>query len=239
MPELELVTFNTHYGRRPPSARCVPYDLGSVLDELASADVLSVQEVWRPDGGPCLVERFAARQGYEMHEIVFGRAGVDRRWPGFRHGGGGTVGIAVLSRLPMRSCNGPVVGPTWRDPIAARRLLHVELDVGGVTTTLIGVHLTSRLPYGPPQQLRRLARQTADIGGPAVLAGDCNFWGPPAQLLLPGWARAVRGRSWPAQQPHSQIDHVFVRGPIEVVDGAVLPDVGSDHRPVRARLRVG
>ena len=36
MPEFELVTFNTHYGRRPPSAHCVPYDLPAVLDGLAT-----------------------------------------------------------------------------------------------------------------------------------------------------------------------------------------------------------
>jgi endonuclease/exonuclease/phosphatase (EEP) superfamily protein YafD len=31
---------------------------------------------------------------------------------------------------------------------------------------------------------------------------------------------------------------VLVRGGIDVIDGAVLPAVGSDHRPVRVRLRI-
>jgi endonuclease/exonuclease/phosphatase family metal-dependent hydrolase len=50
----------------------------------------------------------------------------------------------------------------------------------------------------------------------------------------------VRGRTWPASRPHSQIDHILLRtnDGIEVVDHQVLPEVGSDHRPVRARLRV-
>jgi endonuclease/exonuclease/phosphatase family metal-dependent hydrolase len=30
-----------------------------------------------------------------------------------------------------------------------------------------------------------------------------------------------------------------VRGAVAAVDGAVLGDVGSDHLPVRVRLRVG
>ena len=116
--------------------------------------------------------------------------------------------------------------------------LHVELDVAGQPVDLIGVHLSSRLPYGPPIQLRRLAAQLPRPGRPAVVAGDCNFWGPGVRTFLPGWRRAVRGRTWPAIRPHSQIDHILVRPEIGVVDGAVLGDVGSDHRPVRATLSV-
>jgi endonuclease/exonuclease/phosphatase family metal-dependent hydrolase len=49
----------------------------------------------------------------------------------------------------------------------------------------------------------------------------------------------VRGRTWPSSRPHSQIDHILVRreAGIAVLDSAVLPAVGSDHRPVRATLR--
>jgi endonuclease/exonuclease/phosphatase family metal-dependent hydrolase len=48
----------------------------------------------------------------------------------------------------------------------------------------------------------------------------------------------VRGRTWPAHRPHSQIDHVLVRDDVEVVDAAVLDEVASDHRPVRVTLRL-
>jgi endonuclease/exonuclease/phosphatase (EEP) superfamily protein YafD len=98
----------------------------------------------------------------------------------------------------------------------------------------------STSPYGPPTQLRRLRPQLPDDDRPAIVAGDCNFWGPGVTAFLPGWARAVRGRTWPARRPHSQIDHILVRptSRIEVLDSAVLPEVGSDHRPVRATLRV-
>jgi endonuclease/exonuclease/phosphatase (EEP) superfamily protein YafD len=48
----------------------------------------------------------------------------------------------------------------------------------------------------------------------------------------------VKGRTWPASRPHSQIDHVLVRGPIDVEAADILGDVGSDHRPVRVRLHV-
>ena len=72
-----------------------------------------------------------------------------------------------------------------------------------------------------------------------MLTGDCNFWGPPASMCLPGWRRGVRGRTWPAHRPHSQIDHVFLRGGVQALSGEVLPDSASDHRPVRVKLRVG
>jgi endonuclease/exonuclease/phosphatase family metal-dependent hydrolase len=54
---------------------------------------------------------------------------------------------------------------------------------------------------------------------------------------MPGWRRAVVGRTWPAWRPHSQIDHILVRGALQPVRGEVLPHGGSDHRPVRAELR--
>jgi len=55
---------------------------------------------------------------------------------------------------------------------------------------------------------------------------------------LNSWQRAVRGRTFSSRRPHSQIDHVLVRGGIEVVDGEVLADTPSDHLPIRARLRL-
>ena len=53
-----------------------------------------------------------------------------------------------------------------------------------------------------------------------------------------GWDRPVRGRTFPARRPHSQIDHVLVRGGIQALEGEVLAETPSDHRPIRARLRL-
>jgi endonuclease/exonuclease/phosphatase family metal-dependent hydrolase len=55
---------------------------------------------------------------------------------------------------------------------------------------------------------------------------------------MQGWDRPVRGRTYPSHRPHSQIDHVLVRGGIESIEGEVLAATPSDHRPVRARLRL-
>ena len=47
-----------------------------------------------------------------------------------------------------------------------------------------------------------------------------------------GWQRPVRGRTYPSHRPHSQIDHVLVRGGIEVARGrgAGRDAVGSPAR---------
>jgi endonuclease/exonuclease/phosphatase family metal-dependent hydrolase len=64
-----------------------------------------------------------------------------------------------------------------------------------------------------------------------------NLWGPPLVLLLPGWRRAVKGRTWPAWRPHSQTDHILVSAGVGVVDGRVVYVGNSDHRAVRAELK--
>jgi endonuclease/exonuclease/phosphatase family metal-dependent hydrolase len=129
------------------------------------------------------------------------------------------------------------VGDVPGDTALRRCALHLALDVGGHDIDLVAVHLSSRLPYAPPMQLRNLRRRLPPRDRRTVLVGDFNLWGPAVVAMLPGWRRAVRGRTWPAHRPHSQIDHVLVRDDVEVVDSAVLGEVGSDHLPLRVTLR--
>jgi endonuclease/exonuclease/phosphatase family metal-dependent hydrolase len=150
----------------------------------------------------------------------------------------GHWGIAVLSRLPITATQVVELGRLARDR-ARRAALVVTVDTG-LPLTVIGTHM-SHLTYGAPRQFVRLARAIEpEVGArAAVLAGDMNLWGPPVDLLLPGWRRAVRAKTWPSWRPHSQVDHVLVRGPVSVLHGEVLEPVGSDHRPVRVTLRLG
>jgi endonuclease/exonuclease/phosphatase family metal-dependent hydrolase len=238
VPDLSLVSFNTHYGLRPLRDDCGPYDLLGALAGLGEPDVFVIQEVWRPDGKRGVVDEFAETHRYERHDLEFSPATITKRWPQVAVDGEGSVGLAILSRIPARPIAALRVGPTIGDHIPLRRALHVELDVDGTAVDLIGVHLTSRLPHGPPMQLRRLSHALPPPDRPAIVTGDCNFWGPGVERLLPGFRRAVIGRTWPAPRPHSQIDHVMVRGAIDVEEAEVLGPVGSDHRPVRVRLRI-
>jgi endonuclease/exonuclease/phosphatase family metal-dependent hydrolase len=235
VPDLSLASFNTHYGFLPYLSRArIPYDVEAALRTL-DAEVIVIQELWRPDRRRGVVDDAADAMGLTVHYEETGPATGHGRWPHLARSGEGTVGVAVVTALPVRRRATIPLGPTPNDPAPGRTALHVEVDVQGDALQLVALHLTSRLPHGPPQQLRRLAR-AVPREGPAVIAGDCNFWGPGVRAFLRGWRRAVRGRTWPARHPHSQIDHILVRPVIEVVEGEVLPNVGSDHRPIRARL---
>jgi endonuclease/exonuclease/phosphatase family metal-dependent hydrolase len=148
----------------------------------------------------------------------------------------GQWGLAVLSRVSVRRRTEVDLGQLRMDR-ARRGALVVELDLDGTPFVVVGTHL-SHLTHGSLLQLRLLRRSLPGLDQAAALAGDMNLWGPVVGSFLPGWRRAVFGRSWPARHPHSQIDHIFVTPNVSVVAGEVMGDVGSDHRPVRAVLRV-
>ena len=105
--------------------------------------------------------------------------------------------------------------PLARDRVR-RAAMVVDLTVEGPPD------LGDRHPHVPPPlrlapSLRRPQRASAHRGArpDAVLLGDMNLWGPPVRVFLPGWHRAVKGPTWPAWNPHSQIDHILVRGALE------------------------
>ena len=154
----------------------------------------------------------------------------------YREAEPGGWGLAVLSRVPVEDHQVIDLGHVGRDRV---RRAALALSFGGGALRVVGTHM-AHLTYGSPVHFAKLARALdSTLGkGPGVLAGDMNLWGPPVRALLPGWHRAVRGRTWPAWRPHSQVDHILVRGPVRVVEGAVLATAGSDHRPVRALLSV-
>jgi endonuclease/exonuclease/phosphatase family metal-dependent hydrolase len=255
MSELSIVTLNLHGGQRsrrvstprrrqhgPPPEKAVSngaFDVAGVLRSF-DADVLVVQEAWWPDEGAAAVDLVAADSGATVHWASFGR-GIVEPWPHIisarMERSRGRLGLAVVSRPRARLVNTIPVGDVRGDPAVRRCALHVALDVDGHPLDLVAVHLSSRLPYAPPMQLRTLRRQLPPPDQRTVVVGDFNLWGPAVTAMLPGWRRAVRGRTWPAHRPHSQIDHVLVRNDVEVVDAAVLDEVGSDHRPVRVTLR--
>jgi endonuclease/exonuclease/phosphatase (EEP) superfamily protein YafD len=131
------------------------------------------------------------------------------------------------------------MGNVFKDPARERLALQVDLDVGGRRVQLVGLHTSSKLYFaGPVTHIRTLRRSLPTGPEPAIVAGDFNLWGPGVVRLLPGWRRAVFGRTWPAHRPHSQIDHVLVNSAIESIESEVLPGFGSDHRAVKARLAI-
>ena len=125
-----------------------------------------------------------------------------------------------------------------RCPGVWTRLVALRHGLGAFALTVLvaAIHLSFVLPNAAVQ-LRRL-RGLLPIGTPSLVVGDCNLWGPVAENLLAGWSRAVRGRTWPAARPHSQLDHLLASSEIEATSARVLGPVGSDHLPIQATLTI-
>jgi len=151
----------------------------------------------------------------------------------------GTMGIALLVRpeLPIEATRVVPMSALRADSVL-RAALVVDITVDGTPISVAGTHM-SHLLFGSHRNWAELRKQLRTEARPdAVLAGDMNSWGPLLHVFMPGWQRAVIGATWPSWRPHSQIDHILVRGALRPVAGRVLPDAGSDHRPVRAELEL-
>jgi endonuclease/exonuclease/phosphatase family metal-dependent hydrolase len=198
------------------------------------ADVVVVPESWRDDDGVGMLDALRD-DGYDVvTDRVHGARATarthnsDRRIAVPRDG---TWELAVCSRLPVLDRRLIPIGTSRPTRPGLRHAISLTVSVGGTPVEVIGVHVSSKVWRLAPQQHLLTLRRGIVEGGPQVLAGDFNFWGPPTGALMPGWDRPVRGRTYPAWRPHSQIDHVFVRGGIESLGGEVLGATPSDHRP--------
>jgi endonuclease/exonuclease/phosphatase family metal-dependent hydrolase len=216
-----------------------PFDLVGAVAGF-DADVLSLQEVWEPTAGPNVLDRVAVELGYDVVRVPLSLSTLDPH-PQITADpeiATGTWGLALASRLPISRVKIVELGRlVERWDVAQRHALMVELDVGGQPVTVTAVHLSFVVPNAAAQ-LRRL-NALLPVHQPSVVAGDCNLWGPLASAALSGHRRAIRARTWPADRPHSQLDHLLVSREVEVRAADVLPPAGSDHLPVRAVLDVG
>lgn len=204
--------------------------------------MIVVPEAWRSESGEGILDPLGA-EGYRVETVpLMPLAERSRR---ARHEGvvpaDGTWELAVCSRLPVTAVRTLPMGRVPGDPAGERRALALEVRVADHPVGIVGLHASSRVHLGGSvAHLRRLRREIDAAGVRAdVVAGDFNLWGPPVVAIMRGWRRTVHGRTYPAHRPHSQIDHILVRGAIAVGAGEVLAPTPSDHRPIRARLRLG
>jgi endonuclease/exonuclease/phosphatase family metal-dependent hydrolase len=240
MPELTLGSLNLHMGRGTGGHAAPFYDVVTACKEI-DTDVLVVQEAWVPDDEEGDVLAVAGALGYQVAgTFAVARATchdqvrlVARTGP---QGDGDWV-VAVLSRVPVQSCDVMPVGPQLRRDPGRRAVVRAVVDAGGAAFTVAGIHMP--LLKDPVWRLAPAIRAALPAPSePGAFAGDMNMWGWCADRLAgPGWRRVVRGRTYPAHRPHSQTDHIMVNPAVEVVSAEVVRQVMSDHRPVRARLR--
>jgi endonuclease/exonuclease/phosphatase family metal-dependent hydrolase len=229
--EVILASLNTHGGR---GADGRPYAIGAACRRL-KADIIVLQEVWRPRGKPDPVGEIAAALGAEplwtdlIRDVDLDSVGIaDER-------GRGRWGLVTLTSAPVLGFEVAGLGRVPGDftPRAAQ-LVTLGLPGRG-PLRIVNTHLTYRL-LSPVQLVRLVLRLAAD-DIPTVIAGDLNM--PlPVTGLAAGYAPAVSGRTYPAHRPLLQLDHILASRQVARCGGEVLPPAGSDHLPVRARLRL-
>ncbi len=166
--------------------------------------------------------------------------------------GEGHDGVMILSRVPWRAAHAVVLSGE-----GGAEAVRVTLDLGGQPVEVVGAHL--RWPVTPDSARARaaslagLATLVRGLPHPVVVVGDLNLTphdGAFARLLSAAGLANAAARSgllttWPAatgpvarRLPGLQIDYCLVSQGILTEALTVGPWVGSDHRPVLARLSV-
>jgi endonuclease/exonuclease/phosphatase family metal-dependent hydrolase len=161
-------------------------------------------------------------------------------------------GMALLSRLPLAGARERAVPAAGGGLEGGRpKLLEARVEVGGRAVQLLLAH--PHRPGAPWRNASRaavyaeIARAPAHV--PLVVFGDLNStaYSPLFQRLLADArladTRLGRGRqgSWRhAWIPGRWVtlDHVLVRGGVRAEERALGPEIGSDHLPVYAVLRL-
>jgi endonuclease/exonuclease/phosphatase family metal-dependent hydrolase len=266
---VKLATFNVLHGR--PMRKGQPFALpAAAAEELLAgavasvgADILALQEVDRLQerSGQADQAVIAARaldaKDWRYASALHGRAVRGKGWvhdpaePGLRVYGpgdtaalGGTAshGIALLTRLPVR---------TWHARRFAPAPVRLPLRVAGRTGltfvadqpraalaavvegergpfTVVAVHL-SFVPGWNVGQLAAIRRWVADLPTPHVMLGDFNMVGQVPRMVLAGatwvnhatrrggrdnggWRDLARTPTYPSHRPTVQFDHVLAAG---------------------------
>ncbi len=230
--EVVLASLNAHGGR---GADGMPFDLAAAF-RLFEADIIAVQEAWHAEGEADPVAEIARALGADLIRTDLVSSTDLRTLRIASDTGRGRWGLALLTTLPVTTYEVArlVQAPGDITPRAAQ-VVTVRLPGGG-RLRIANTHLTYR--FASPVQLLQLVRRLEGNEIATVIAGDLNMPGPVTGLAA-GYRPAVSGKTFPAYRPLLQLDHVLVDRRVTVRGGEVLPPAGSDHLPVRARLRLG
>lgn len=230
------------------------YIVNRRLDELTQwlrtrpADVVVLQEV-----SPRLIERLRrADDGYPYRLVA------EDSYAGYEDAemfGFGGERSGADSRNGWRSSEATVVLSVW--PIIERRMpdpqtrawqmSQVRLDMGDrLQPWVVVVHPPSPVVAGNlplrDRILRELATTVSQLDGPVIVAGDFNATPyTPAFRAFAEEAGLASFGHFPPTYPNRlgdlglPIDHVLVRD-ARLVELQALPSIGSDHRPLSARI---
>ena len=228
--EIRVATYNVHRwtglnGRsRPDPARA-----GYVISEL-DADLISLQEVLRPDRGDDPLEALAEALG--LH-VIFAATRVHKR---------GEIGNAILSRWPIASVT--MLDLSY-NTIEKRVAIAAQIQSDGAELDVVATHLAlaDRTRH---RQVRSLLDHPRLSQTPTLLMGDMNAWRQcQATRELDQALHEHHNHEWPATFPAASpvlaLDRIYARGlhmiAIEAHDSRAARRA-SDHLPVVARVKL-
>jgi len=141
----------------------------------------------------------------------------------------GEWGMALLTNREILSLDVEHLPQLRRDKVS-RSIIVARLRDEGRDFIAVGLH-GAHLTHGSLLQYRHVARRLDELSesAPLVVGGDFNCWRPLLRSVLHHYDTGVRARTWPAWRPHSQIDHLLLRGEWKVTmrRSSTGP---SDHR---------
>jgi endonuclease/exonuclease/phosphatase (EEP) superfamily protein YafD len=157
-----------------------------------------------------------------------------------------TLGVAFLSRVPFAQVE--TVMPGGR----GRRYLHAEIDWQGQRVTIVGIHplppMTGEWAASRNGEIALMGQVANATTQPFILLGDLNAspWSTPMrQLMATTELRyAMQGYGvWPTWHLAGPIlgaplDYILVSPQWTVADYREGGDIGSDHLPIQADLRL-
>jgi endonuclease/exonuclease/phosphatase family metal-dependent hydrolase len=254
---MRLVTFNLLHGRSMSDDRVDLDRLAAAVRSL-SPDILALQEVDRDQPRSHLADLTAVAaeaMGAVTHRFAAALSGTPgSTWLAASEDdvpGTAAYGIALLSRYPARSWQvRRLPRIPFRFPffvLRARKMIVVEeepravvlgrLDTPAGPLTVANTHL-SYVPGWGQWQLQQVRQDLAREPGPVVLMGDLNMRGA-LPALVTGYTPLARHRTFPADRPDSQLDHILLRGRLGRVVGSSAPQLPlSDHRALVVDLDV-